>query len=615
MLNIINLRYIASQTFSFTLNALLISVILSFCHQQLNHLVHYLTEYNLQQTLKITDYLSVCFIGLFMILAGTVHGRTQQRNQLTLSLITISLGMLAITILLKCLDIAFPLDYLVLYFSLFYSGYFIGHFQLKSNAQIKIHLSQSLTTKISPHFHALASWKLALFYICTAGLYDFVWWYRHWKTIRVHTDDCRFPLIRSAITFPFYQDFIDHFQTISNHQLSGKQKKWLIVLAYGKTFCCMTLYSLILLDVGRLSSINLLHSILLIKLIYLLGFALPIQRRINQASTSTLRANTSLSNFSNARLVTSGVLIGTILTSLMIISFLPKANIANYYFSIGDQETAKNLFEQSTSLPSKQAKFNLGYIYLTEPNASAEKIERGLQLVHQSAEQGFAEAQYYLGTLYQFDNDLNVAQDLKIAASWYQKATDNGHPLAPINLGSMHAKGLDMPQDHSAALKYYELAYQRGDSLGAFNIGDHYLRGLAGQVDYGKALQWLNKTQEKQLVSLSLVDSCRSISLGVMYQNGYGVEKDLTRAKQLYRDAALYQLLNQAPMALIDYPTSLKLYQNNDELKTAVDTMVNYQLDHFNRVDIQHHQHYQQPANSQLSEEQAFVHEIEKICW
>ena len=46
-----------------------------------------------------------------------------------------------------------------------------------------------------------------------------------------------------------------------------------------------------------------------------------------------------------------------------------------------------------------------------------------------AAAQGFAEAQFNLGNLY--ENGNGVAQDLKAAAAWYAKAAASGHLNAP----------------------------------------------------------------------------------------------------------------------------------------------------------------------------------------
>ena len=49
-----------------------------------------------------------------------------------------------------------------------------------------------------------------------------------------------------------------------------------------------------------------------------------------------------------------------------------------------------------------------------------------------AAEQGNAEAQFNLGVMY--DNGQGVKQDYFKAVEWYQKAAEQGHPLAQIYL-------------------------------------------------------------------------------------------------------------------------------------------------------------------------------------
>ena len=55
-----------------------------------------------------------------------------------------------------------------------------------------------------------------------------------------------------------------------------------------------------------------------------------------------------------------------------------------------------------------------------------------LKLFEQSANQGYAEAQYNLGTMYQ--NAIGVDQDLKKAVMYFKLAANQGHKEAKENL-------------------------------------------------------------------------------------------------------------------------------------------------------------------------------------
>jgi uncharacterized caspase-like protein len=74
----------------------------------------------------------------------------------------------------------------------------------------------------------------------------------------------------------------------------------------------------------------------------------------------------------------------------------------------------------------------------------------------ETAEAGDAQAQYYVGEIY--EKGLGVAPDYVQAAAWYRKAADQGLAQAQINLGFLCEKGLGVPQDSRQALEWYRKA-------------------------------------------------------------------------------------------------------------------------------------------------------------
>jgi uncharacterized caspase-like protein len=74
----------------------------------------------------------------------------------------------------------------------------------------------------------------------------------------------------------------------------------------------------------------------------------------------------------------------------------------------------------------------------------------------ETAEAGDAQAQYYVGEIY--EKGLGVPPDYVQAAAWYRKAADQGLAQAQINLGFLCEKGLGVPQDSRQALEWYRKA-------------------------------------------------------------------------------------------------------------------------------------------------------------
>src|SRR5262245_50453051 len=82
--------------------------------------------------------------------------------------------------------------------------------------------------------------------------------------------------------------------------------------------------------------------------------------------------------------------------------------------------------------------------------------QTALKVWLESAEAGDAQAQYYVGEIY--EKGLGIAPDYAQAAAWYRKAADQGLAQAQINLGFLCEKGLGVPQDSRQALEWYRKA-------------------------------------------------------------------------------------------------------------------------------------------------------------
>lgn len=72
------------------------------------------------------------------------------------------------------------------------------------------------------------------------------------------------------------------------------------------------------------------------------------------------------------------------------------------------------------------------------------------------AEKGNAEAQYYVGKIY--EGGLGTEPDYKSAAVWYEKAANAGHSASQFSLGNLYEKGLGVPADNNKAFALYRKA-------------------------------------------------------------------------------------------------------------------------------------------------------------
>ena len=105
-----------------------------------------------------------------------------------------------------------------------------------------------------------------------------------------------------------------------------------------------------------------------------------------------------------------------------------------------------------------------------------------------SAEQGDAEAQYYLGFMY--ENGQGVPQDYKQAAKWYLKSAEQGDADAQYNLGIMYESGQGLPQDYKQAAKWWLKSAEQGHAEAQYNLGIMYENGLGVIPSNKKAYAW-----------------------------------------------------------------------------------------------------------------------------
>ena len=106
-----------------------------------------------------------------------------------------------------------------------------------------------------------------------------------------------------------------------------------------------------------------------------------------------------------------------------------------------------------------------------------------------SAEQGDANAGYYLGVMYSIGQ--GVHQDDKTAVKWFTLSAEQGDADAQWSLGAMYSKGRGVPQDDKTAVKWYTLAAKQG-RVRAFRLGMIFKNGQGSIQDYVYAHMWFN---------------------------------------------------------------------------------------------------------------------------
>jgi TPR repeat protein len=130
--------------------------------------------------------------------------------------------------------------------------------------------------------------------------------------------------------------------------------------------------------------------------------------------------------------------------------------------------------------------------YFKNPEAAYERGDYGtaFHFIRPLAEQGDAEAQYKLGTMYA--NGLFVPKNDTEAIKWYRKAADQGIPGAQLNLGSMYYSGRGVPQDYAEVVKWFRKAADQGNATAQNNLGALYYKGQGVPQDSILAHMWFS---------------------------------------------------------------------------------------------------------------------------
>jgi len=117
-----------------------------------------------------------------------------------------------------------------------------------------------------------------------------------------------------------------------------------------------------------------------------------------------------------------------------------------------------------------------------------------LQVWLPAAQGGDAEAQYYVGQM--FERGLGVEPDFAAAAEWYRQAADQGYSAAQIALGSLYESGRGLPQDGQEALRWYRRAAGLAEDLVVLQGGD-YERLTEVEEELGETREQLEEREQE----------------------------------------------------------------------------------------------------------------------
>jgi TPR repeat protein len=126
---------------------------------------------------------------------------------------------------------------------------------------------------------------------------------------------------------------------------------------------------------------------------------------------------------------------------------------------------------------------------------NAENYREAMRLYRPLAEQGDAEAQYYVGHMYEKGD--GVKKDQSEMVKWYRKSSENGFAPAQYRLAVGYAFGAGgLSKDQDEAVKWLQRSAEGGHKKAQKILGRAYAEGRFGlPVDPKKAEYWTKKAE------------------------------------------------------------------------------------------------------------------------
>ncbi len=207
---------------------------------------------------------------------------------------------------------------------------------------------------------------------------------------------------------------------------------------------------------------------------------------------------------------------------------------------------------------------DLGLKYLTGQGYIQKDHKEAFRLFTLAADQGLAAAQCHLAKMYHQSHQGVVEKNTEKALSLYKLAAEQGLDHALYMMGSFYEKGEFVTQNLEEAERYYLLAAAQGYGIAQRALGDMYFdktnpmdKSVVNNMYFKKAFDYYKLSADQGIQG-------SQYRLGLLYENGIGVNKNVEEAKKLYKLAAA-QGQEEAIKALLSL-----LPQSSQDLKQPI---------------------------------------------
>ena len=260
------------------------------------------------------------------------------------------------------------------------------------------------------------------------------------------------------------------------------------------------------------------------------------------------------------------------------------SNLCGLYCSkANDASRSFEYFKKAYNLGHIDAALNLGNCY-EKGKGTNKDLKAAIECYNYALNKGCNSGAYYLGFLYMDAGDTGneklyfakaaemkhphgtavygiiLQQEGKLAQAfeYFKKAKELGNAQGALLLGDCYENGKGIEKNIDMAVECYKLALEKGDSRGANDLG--YLYKDLGDIE--KAKFYFSKSMElNDSIGFNMYGTCleeeenyteafkyyqkgyelndevAAWKLGSLYQRGFGTQKDLLKAFELYKFA------------------------------------------------------------------------------
>lgn len=186
-------------------------------------------------------------------------------------------------------------------------------------------------------------------------------------------------------------------------------------------------------------------------------------------------------------------------------------------------------YSMAARLNDAVAQYLLANIHFDGKGGYFRSLGKAVMLYKQSAENGFADAQYSLGYCYYYG--VGLEHDEVTAVRWLRLAAGQGVPDAQYMLGCIYYDNRKVPGNFDTAYAYIREAAEQGVPDALYRLGVHCFYGRGVEQDVAKARELWLKADSVGVLSARY-------ALGALAYFGIGQDQDYAKAHEYWMAGA-----------------------------------------------------------------------------